>query len=479
MDLYNRPGLFIDSKWVDSARGGRIEVHSPFDHRLLGISAEATAEDMDRAVRAARNAFDNGPWPRMRPEERAAIVQKMSDYLRSKAQECVDLMVEEMGSPKMFMSMGSENVANLFAYYADLGRETLIEVAREGVFGQAHIRREPVGVVAAIAPWNGPMFIMALKLAPALVAGCTIVAKPAPETPLDGFLFADAALHAGLPEGVLNIVPGGREAGEALVRHPDIDKVSFTGSTAAGRKIGAICGEQIKRCALELGGKSAAVVLEDADAETVARVAVMFGVGFNNGQACTALSRIIVPRSREAEITDAIVAAVEALKVGDPMDMNTTLGPLIAERQRDRVEGFLASAQSEGAKLAVGGGRPSEFEKGWFVSPTLLTGVHNGMQIAQEEVFGPVGVVIPYDGGDEEAVQIANDSPYGLGGAVFSTDRARAHKAVCELRTGTVGINTFVVDMKIPFGGFKQSGIGREMGPEGLASFHEIKTVFG
>jgi betaine-aldehyde dehydrogenase len=478
-DLQNRPHHFIGNGWVPAAERGCIEVRSPFDHRLVGVAADASTADVDRAVAAARHAFERGPWPRMSAEHRSAIVATMADYLRSKAKDAVDLIVAEMGSPIRFLGAAPETVADLFAYYAQLGRTVTIEEGREGAHGPAHVRREPAGVVAAIAPWNGPLYIMALKVAPALVAGCTVVCKPAPETPLDAFLLADAAVHAGLPDGVLNIVPGGREAGETLVRHAGIDKVSFTGSTVAGRKIGAICGEQLKRCALELGGKSAAVVLEDADPEIVARTTIPLGLGFNSGQACAALTRIIVPRRRQAEFADALVATMEGLKLGDPAEPETSIGPLVAERQRERVERYIEAGNAEGARLVIGGDRPSDLDSGWFVSPTLFTEAANSMKIAQEEIFGPVGVVIPYDGGDDNAMAIANDSSYGLGGAVFSADRDRAHAAMTLMRTGTVGLNTFYIDYKCPFGGFKASGIGREMGPEGLAAFQELKTVFG
>ena len=289
----------------------------------------------------------------------------------------------------------------------------------------------------------------------------------------------DAAWHAGLREGVLNVVPGGREAGEALVRNPLVDKVAFTGSTVAGKRIASICGDQVKRCSLELGGKSAAVVLDDADAMTVAQTAIPLGLAFNSGQACAALTRIIVPHRRMDEITEALVAAVRALKVGDPEAMDTVIGPLVAERQRDRVEGYIKRGLSEGATLAVGGGRPDGLDRGWFVEPTLFTNVENHLAVARDEIFGPVGVVIPYSGGDEMAVQIANDSPYGLAGAVFSADPNRANAAARRMRAGTIGINRFYIDYKCPFGGFKESGIGREMGPEGLTAFQELKTIFG
>ena len=478
-DIYHRDALFIDGQWSASAAGERIQVISPTTEQLIGHTPDANPTDMDRAVTAARRAFDKGPWPRMTPAERSAVLAKMAAYLRKHAVATTELIINEMGSPSSFMMPGKDAVPTIIDYYAELARTLPFEVKRSGAYGPSLVRYEPVGVVAAIAPWNGPLFIMTEKVAPALAAGCTIVAKPAPETPLDAYLLADAAAFAGLPPGVLNIVPAGRESGEALVRHPGVDKVSFTGSTLAGRRIAAICGEQIKRCSLELGGKSAAVALADASAEAVAQIAVGWGMGFNSGQACAAMTRVVVPRHRQAEIVAAMEALVKVLKVGDPMDPATVVGPLVAERQRDRVEGYIAAGKAGGAKVVIGGGRPAAMRRGWFVEPTLFCDGDNNMKIAREEIFGPVGVVIPYDGGDEEAIRIANDSDYGLAGSVFSADPARAFAAVKEIRAGTMGVNTWYVDYKNPFGGYKASGIGREMGPEGLSLFQEVKTVVG
>ncbi|MGE0044567.1 MAG: aldehyde dehydrogenase [Hyphomonadaceae bacterium] len=471
--------LFIDGAWTPSTGSARIEVVSPSSEEAIGFAPDGTAADMDRAVAAARRAFDHGPWPRMSVKERADILRKVAAYLRERAGDITNLLCDEVGSPISFLRAGAGGVPTMIDLYADIGEAWSFETPRAGMVGPALIRQEPVGVVAAISPWNGPLFLMMIKTAPALVAGCTVVAKPAPETPLDAFYVAEAALAAGLPPGVLNIVPAGREVGEHLVRHPGIDKVAFTGSTAAGRRIGAICGEQLKRCSLELGGKSAAVVLDDATVESVVKCAIPLGLAFNNGQACAALTRIVVPRRRLDEFTDAITAAVETLKVGDPHEDATAVGPLIAERQRIRVEGYIQKGVQEGARLTTGGKRPPNLTKGWYVAPTVFTDVRNDMTIAQEEIFGPVGVIIPYDGGDEEAVAIANQSEYGLGGAVFSADPDRGYEAAKRVRTGTIGVNTFYVDLKCPFGGFKASGIGREMGVEGLQHYLETKSLYG
>ncbi|MDB5497296.1 MAG: Aldehyde Dehydrogenase [Phenylobacterium sp.] len=471
---------FIGGKWLPPATGGEIRVHSPADLKYVGQAPDGSPADMDLAVAAAREAFDRGPWPRMASAERAVVLRRMAAILRAQADEVAELLCDEMGAPITFLKRGGgDGVSRLFEYYADLAETWPFEAARQGALGPAVIRQEPVGVVAAITPWNGPMYILALKVAPALAAGCVVVAKPAQETPLDAFCLADAAEQAGLPPGVLNIIPGGREVGDYLVRHPGIDKVSFTGSTAAGRKIGAICGEQLKRCGLELGGKSAAVMLDDADITSLVQCAVPLGLAFNNGQACAALTRVIVPRARHNEVVDAFVDVVQRLTVGDPRDPATELGPLIAERQRDRVERYIALGRAEGATLAVGGGRPAGLDKGWYVEPTVFSDAANDMTIARDEIFGPVGVIIPYDGGDEAAIELANASTYGLGGAVFSADSERAYRAASQIRTGTIGVNMFGVDPLCPFGGFKGSGIGREMGPEGLAGFIEYKSVFG
>jgi betaine-aldehyde dehydrogenase len=314
-----------------------------------------------------------------------------------------------------------------------------------------------------------------LKLGPAMAAGATVVLKPAPETPLDAFLLADALLEAGLPPGVVNIVPAGREVGEHLVTHPDVDKIGFTGSTAAGKRIAALCGEQLKRVTLELGGKSAAIIMDDADVATL--VPNLIGASLmNNGQACVAQTRILASRDRYQEVVDALCDAVREQQVGDPLDPATTIGPLVAERQRRRVEGYIATGQEEGAKIAVGGGRPASQATGWYVEPTVFVNVDNRMTIAREEIFGPVLTVIPYDGIDD-AVRIANDSDYGLSGSVWSADNAAALDVARRVRTGTYTVNGFMLEFSCPFGGFKESGVGRELGPEGLEAYLENKSI--
>jgi betaine-aldehyde dehydrogenase len=475
MHAYER--LFIGGEWVGPSSDATFDVHSPTSGELVGRVPEAREADVDRAVAAARQAFEGGPWPRMTPTERAVVLTKAAEAIRNDMQGMSELISNEMGSP---VSWGS--LAQVFAptmildYYAGLGSTFAFDTVKVGLLGPVMVTKEPVGVVAAITPWNVPLFLAAAKLSPALLAGCTVVFKPAPETPLDANRLAEILADAGLPAGVLSVVPAGREVGDHLVNHPGVDKVSFTGSTAAGRKIGAACGANLKRCSLELGGKSAAILLDDVDLETSLPL-LMPNAIMNNGEACISLTRILAPRDRYAEVTDALVEQVRALKVGDALDPATEVGPLVAERQRERVEGYIRIGQEEGAKVAIGGGRPAGLDSGWFVEPTVFVDVDNGMRIAREEIFGPVLSVIPYDG-EEDAVRIANDSDYGLCGAVFTADNDRGVKVARQVRTGTYMVNSNIpIDFSSPFGGYKASGVGREFGEDGLELFLEKKTI--
>jgi acyl-CoA reductase-like NAD-dependent aldehyde dehydrogenase len=474
--MYRRE-FFVGGTWVPPAGTDVLGVVSPSTEEVVGEVPVATAADTDRAVAAARAAFDEGPWPRMSPAERADVLARAGTELRKREADIAAITVDEMGcaisqAPRAQTGM----VAALFDYYAELIRT--FEFEREVVTGQrvGLVTQEPVGVVAAIVPWNAPVTLASWKVAPALAAGCTVVLKPPPEAPLSNFVLAEALAEAGMPAGVINVVPGGREVGEHLVTHPGSDKVAFTGSTAAGKLIMSRCGERVKRVSLELGGKSAAVVLDDADVATVLPVLVG-GATHLSGQVCGAHTRVQVARSRYREAVAVAADTASAIPVGDPHDPTTVVGPLVAQRQRDRVEGYLALAREAGARVAAGGGRPAGLPRGWYVQPTILTEVDNTMRVAREEIFRPVLCLIGYDD-EDEAVGIANDSPYGLAGGVWSADPARALRVARRMRTGTIAVNgSYPPFPLVPFGGFGESGLGRELGPEGLASYLEPRSI--
>lgn len=473
--METRAHFFIGGEFVPPAGTGTIEVTSAHTGQVVACVPDGTAADMDRAVAAAGSAF-TGEWARTTPAERAALLTKLSGTVQARMDDFARTISTENGTPFSFSQMGQVYTASMVLdYYAALAETFSFEELRRGIMGPALVRREPVGVAAAIVPWNAPLFLTILKLAPALLAGATVVVKPAPETALDSYLLADCLAEVGLPAGVVNIVPAGREAGEHLVSHPGVDKVSFTGSTAAGRRVGSIAGEQLKRSTLELGGKSAAVVLPDADLDVA--VPAILGSGFMmNGQACVAQSRVLVQRDRYRETVDALCAWTGAQVVGDPLDPATQVGPLVSERQRDRVEGYIATAQREGARAAIGGGRPLGEESGWYVEPTIMVDVEAHHTIAQEEVFGPVVSVLAYDT-PEQAIAIANDSAYGLSGSVFTTDLSAGIDVARRVRTGTFTVNGATLEFAAPFGGFKNSGLGRELGEEGLLGYLETKTI--
>jgi aldehyde dehydrogenase (NAD+) len=470
--------LYIGGEWVEPAGTGTIEVVSPHSEEVVGRVPDGTEADIDRAVDAARRAFDEGDWGRMAPADRAEIVSRFADLYAARMMEMAEVITDEMGSPISFSQLAQTPTPwMMLTYFVGLSARFPWEETREGVFGSpVVVRHEPVGVVGAIVPWNVPQFVTMSKLAPAMIAGCTTVLKPSPETPLDAFMMAELLDEAGVPAGVVNIVPAGREVGEHLVRHPGVDKIAFTGSTAAGRRIASICGEQLKRVTLELGGKSAAIVLDDADLAATVE-GLKFASLMNNGQACVAQTRILASRQRYDEVVDALGSMVAALNVGDPHDPATDVGPLVAERQQERVEKYIALGQEEGARVVVGGnGRPEGQERGWYVQPTLFADVDNTMRIAQEEIFGPVLAVIAYDDVDD-AVRIANESDYGLAGSVWTSDSDAGMDVARRVRTGTYGVNQYLMDFAAPFGGFKASGIGREFGPEGLTHYLELKSI--
>lgn len=475
----DRDAFFIDGGWAAPATDHTLQVVSPHSEQVVATVPEGSTADVDAAVAAARRAFDEGPWPRMSPEERIEVIQAFSMLYAGKLTEMAELITTEMGSPTSFANL-AQSPAPWMQIEAFLGiaRAFAWEETRPGALGaEVVVRREPVGVVAAIPPWNVPQFTTISKVVPALLAGNTVVVKPAPETPLDAYLMAELLAEAGVPNGVVNIVAAGREVGEHLVAHPGVDKVAFTGSTAAGRKIAAVCGEQLKRVSLELGGKSAAIVLDDADL-----AATMEGLKFvalmNSGQACVAQTRILASRRNYDAVVDALAETVSGMAVGDPMDPATEIGPMVAQRQQERVEKYIALGQEEGARVVVGGnGMPDGLSSGWYVRPTVFADVDNRMRIAQEEIFGPVLSVIPFDDVDD-AIRIANDSDYGLAGTVWTADQEAGMSVARRVRAGTYGVNTYTMDFAAPFGGFKASGIGREFGPEGLAQYTELKAIY-
>jgi aldehyde dehydrogenase (NAD+) len=471
--------LFIGGSWQPSSGTDRIEVISPHSTERIGSVPSATTADIDRAVAAARQAFDASPWPQLPPAERAEHVQRLLTAYNKRTDEMTEVVIAEMGSPRWFAELAQgPGGAAMLSTFLDAAETFEWEVRGSGHNAGAVVRREPVGVVGAITPWNVPQLVIMPKLAPALLAGCTVVVKAAPESPLDALLLAEIVEEAALPPGVVSILIGGREAGEHLVRHADVDKIAFTGSSAVGRRIAGICGERLARCSLELGGKSAAIVLDDADLIRTAE-GLKFASYLNNGQACVAQTRVLTSRLRYQETVDALAAMVEGITVGDPSDPLTYVGPLVAQRQQQRVRDYVTAAIDDGARAVVGGSSlPDGVGPGWYVAPTLLADVDNNMRVAREEIFGPVVCVIPYDD-EDDAVRIANDSPFGLAGSVWTKDRAHGQELANRMRTGMVGINGFAPDLWSPFGGYKESGIGREYGPVGLESYLEYKSIYG
>lgn len=467
--------LYIGGRWQQPATGQKVPVISPHTEQPIGQVPEASPADVDKAVTAARDAFDNGPWPRLSPAERIDKIDKLAAVYSGHTDEMADLITAEMGSPRRFSRLGQATgaLAQMHVTMATARDFPWIE-RRQGLFGEVQVRRAPVGVVGAIVPWNVPQFVIMPKLIPALVAGCTVVVKPAPETPLDALWLAEMLDEVDLPEGVVSIIPGGRETGESLVRHPGVDKISFTGSSAAGRRIAAICGEQLKRVSLELGGKSAAIILDDADLDHTVKGLKTASL-MNNGQACVAQTRILVSEKRHDEVVDALAEMMSGLEVGDPTDEATDVGPLVAQRQQHRVQGYIQAGRDEGARIVVGGA-DSPYERGWYVRPTLFTAATNDMRIAREEIFGPVIAVLTYSD-ERDAVRIANDSDYGLAGSVWTADAAHGLSIAEQIRAGTYGINMYSVDTTSPFGGFKASGIGREFGAEGLSEYVELQST--
>lgn len=469
--------FYIDGRRVASTSGRTFDLVQAHTEEVYLSVAEAGEDEANQAVAAARRAFDHGPWPRMTPAERAPYLHRLADGIRKRADHFADAWVNETGVLRSIAAAGTAGGATRFDYYANLASTFAFVDRRTPSMGggTAYLVHEPVGVVLAIVPWNAPLTTLSVKIAPALLAGCTVILKNSPEAPLEGLMIAEIADEIGLPPGVLNVLTADRAVSERLVRNEAVDKVSLTGSSAAGRKVGAICGERIARCTLELGGKSAAIVREDFDVERVA-AALAASTPRISGQVCAALTRVIVPRGRHDALVEAMASAFGAIRVGDPFDDATGLGPLAMSRQLARVEDYVRIARDEGATVATGGSRPAGLKRGWFIEPTVFGGVDNTMRVAREEIFGPVVSVIPSDS-DEQAIEIANDSEFGLNSAVFTDDLEAAWSIGRRLRAGTVGHNSLRLDMDLAFGGFKRSGIGREGGVEGLLPYLESKTM--
>jgi acyl-CoA reductase-like NAD-dependent aldehyde dehydrogenase len=467
-----RDKLYIDGAWVPSTGKGTLEVFDSNTEEVIGTIPDGTPEDVEKAVAAASAAFEE--WSNVSHEERSKLLARVAEGLGARTDEIAETISKEVGMPLSLSKIVQVGLPT--GVFADMAKN-VTEFQWETEVGNSLVVREPVGVVGAITPWNYPLYQIALKVAPALAAGCTVVLKPSEIAPLNAFALADVLHDVGFPAGVFNLVTGiGSVVGEAIASHPKVDMVSFTGSTRAGKRVMALGAETVKKIALELGGKSANIILADADLDA-AIPAGLFACYMNSGQTCSALTRMLVPRSRLAEVEEKAKAAAEGFVPGDSLAATTLLGPLASAVQRDRVRGYIEKGVSEGAKLITGGAEaPEGLEKGYFVRPTVFSEVTTDMTIAQEEIFGPVLSILPYDT-EEEAIAIANDSIYGLSGGVWSSDKAHAEQVARKIRTGQVDINGGAFNPVAPFGGYKQSGVGRERGEYGFEEFLEVKSL--
>ncbi len=471
--------IFIGGEWVAPLTDERIEVLNPATEAVIGSVPACGPEDADRAIEAARAAFRRGAWANAAPESRAAILDRFAEALERRAALMADILTAEGGFPaSLARAVHVDTPIAFVRYYADLIRTHAFERRiASGDDAQIRVRQTPVGVASLIVSWNVPIVGALTKLSPALAAGCAIVFKPSPETPLSAYCLAEAAQEAGFPPGVFNMMPARLEGSERLCSHPEVDMVGFTGSTAVGKVIGAACAAQVKRCALELGGNAAAIVLPDAPRAMLEGALPYLSFIMNNGQACLMQRRILAPRARYDEIVSLMACAARACRVGDPSAPDTALGPMITKTHQARVLSYAEIGRKEGAEIIVGGARPEAHSKGFFVEPTVMAQVSNAMRVAREEIFGPVACIIPYDE-EDEALAIAADTEYGLTSSIWTGDPERGAALGQQLRVGTVYVNdTFRLDPRAPFGGFGHSGHGREMGPEGLAEYCETQSI--
>jgi aldehyde dehydrogenase (NAD+) len=474
--VFDRKEHFIGGSWRTATGGDLLEVISPSTEEVVGRVPVAGPAEIDEAVASARRAFETGPWRRLSLAERAGALRRLVAELQARREQAVELQIDEMGGTRQFIEANVDGIGPFLERMIADAEQVPFREVRDGTVGKVVVLREPVGVTAAITPWNSPVMVAVTKLFPSLLMGCPVVLKPAPESPLSGYALAEAIAAAGLPEGVVSIVNGGVEAGAYLVGHPGVDFVTFTGSRGGGRAIATACGDRLRPVVLELGGKSAAVILPGVDMAPYLGSLVGNSLR-NSGQICISTNRVLVHEDDRDAVVGQLADYVGAMKIGDPHDPDTDFGPLAAARQRDNAERFIASGLAEGAKVVLGGGRPAGLNKGWYVEPTIFIDVDNRMEIAQEEIFGPVLSVITYRE-EAEAIAIANDSQYGLGGAVFAADVEHGLDVAAQIVTGTCSVNGGPPSGGGgPFGGRKQSGLGCERAVEGLESFLELKSV--